>query len=375
LRKLRVHATIIRTRPKMKIWHSIFERTKELFLTPISSRRHWGVIALVALLFILVPQQYPIDWDLITGQLRHNWLVTYQDPNSVYPPWGLILMLPYYLMRPEAARVLSVVVIGWLSHRRGWSPSRFLALVMSPLFLVTMSKSNLDILVLVFPILLWESVQDTRWQSLGRGLALSLLLVKPQGAIFIWLYLLWTGRKEWKELIGPLLIVALVVIPMSAIGSPPLIVQWLHNISNPSPQNEFYWSINNISLSALLSPLLGVAVVCLSFFLVRAAMKWKGRLWRHEHTQAGLLMAAMFLSPYTSQQCFSSALAYVPSWGSFLVQIIVMIVAFKVTDYWASLALWALLISAAALFLYQPKGIPGERPRSSAHGCIGREIL
>jgi len=250
--------------------------------------------------------------------------------------------------------MFSVLVIGWLSYQRSWSLSRFFAIVLSPFFLVTMSKSNLDILVLVFPILLWEIAQGTRWQTIGRGFALSILLLKPQGAVLIWIYLLWTARDDWYGLVKPLLIVALLVIPISIIGSPPLILQWMNNLLHPSPQNEFYWSINNLSLSRYLSPLNALLVVTVSFSTLFGFMKWGRRQWSSGHTLASLLLVSMFLSPYASQQSFSSALAFIPSWASFFTQSLVLFVSFKVLNYWENIPLLILLIGLVSLYFYQP---------------------
>jgi hypothetical protein len=264
-------------------------------------------------------------------------------------------MVPYYLMRATGARFFSVLVIGWLSYRRTWSLAMFFAIALCPFFLVTMSKSNMDILVLVFPVLLWEAVLGTRWQTVGRGLALSILLLKPQGAILIWLYLLWISREDWKGLIKPLLIVTLVVFPISIIGSPPLFVQWINNLVHATPQNEYWWSVNNISLSSYLSPLTAVMVLIISFSLLLGFMRWKGRHWSNGHTLASLLLASMFLSPYTSQQSFSSALAFIPSWGSFFIQSLVLIVSFGFFDYWDFIPLLILTIGLASLYFHQPR--------------------
>jgi hypothetical protein len=334
--------------------HSFIQQIEELFTTPIASRQQLGVILLLAFLYVFIPQRIPVDWDLYNENFWSAGLNAYNNQSIVSPPWAFILMLPYYLMRAEGARMFSVLVIGWLSYRRSWSLSKFLAIVLSPFFLVTMAKSNMDILVLVFPILLWETVQGTKWQTVGRGIALSMLLLKPQGAVLIWIYLLWAGRDDWYGLVKPLLIVALLVIPISIIGSPPLILQWINNLVHPSPQNEFYWSINNLSLSRYLSPLKALMVLLVSFSMLFVFMKWRRKRWSNGHTLASLLLVSMFLSPYTSQQSFSSALAFIPSWGSFFTQSIVLIGSFRLIDYWDFIPLLILLIGLSSLYFYQP---------------------
>ena len=335
--------------------HSFGQQIKDLFTSPIASRQQMGVILFLALLYIFIPQRSPVDWNLYNENFWSVGLNAYHDQSTVSPPWAFIVMLPYYLMRAEGARVFSVLVIGALSYQRSWSLSKFLAIVLSPFFLVTMTKSNLDILVLVFPILLWEIAQGTKWQTIGRGFALSILLLKPQGAVLIWVYLLWTGRDDLFGLFKPLLIVALMVIPISAIGSPPLILQWLNNLLHPSPQNEFYWSINNLSLSSYFSPLNALSLVIVSFSTLFSFMKWKRRHWSSGHTLASLMLVSMFLSPYASQQSFSSALAFIPSWASFFTQCIVLFGSFKVMNYWENIPLLIMLIGLASLYFYQPE--------------------
>jgi hypothetical protein len=348
-------------------FHSFTLQIKEFFTTPIVSRQQFGVILFLALFYIFIPQKQPIDWDLYNENYWSAGLNAYADPTIVSPPWAFILMVPYYLMRAEGARVFSVLVIGWLSYHRSWSLSKFLAIILSPFFLVTMSKSNMDILVMVFPILLWEIVQGTRWQPAGRGLALSLLLLKPQGTLLIWLYLLWTSRDDWRGLVKPLMIVALLIIPISMIGSPPLILQWANNLINPDPQNAFYWSINNMSLSNYFSPITATMVLLISFSALYGVMKWNRKRWCKGHTVASLLLISMFLSPYASQQSFSSALAFIPSWASFFTQSIVLIASIKIIDYWAFIPLMVLLIGISSLYYYQPAE---KRERRSSYARI-----
>jgi hypothetical protein len=62
----------------------------------------------------------------------------------------------------------------------------------------------------------------------------------------------------------------------------------------------------------------------------------------------------MFLSPYASQQSFSSALAFIPSWVSFFTQSFVLFVSFKVLNYWENIPLLILLIGLVSLYFYQP---------------------
>ncbi|MEK6222864.1 MAG: hypothetical protein N2D54_11515, partial [Chloroflexota bacterium] len=225
---------------------------KHFFLSPLSSIPYWWVfIVFVGFAYVFfMPQHPPMDWALYTNGLWSNGLDLYQDPSRINPPWGLILLLPYYWMGASGSRFFSVLVIGWLCRNRKWSLSHFLAITFNMYFIITMTKSNMDILVLVFPILLWETVRNTRWQSLGFGLSIPIFLLKPQGAIFVLMYLFWQERAHWRGLISPLFIAGLILLPISLVGSPPLFIQWIENIQNPSTTNIFYWGTNNISITA-----------------------------------------------------------------------------------------------------------------------------
>ncbi|HFD38648.1 MAG TPA: hypothetical protein ENJ31_02175 [Anaerolineae bacterium] len=334
------------------------ETARSIFMTPVHTWRHCIVVLCVALAFILMPQRDPVDWNLNTEGYWSAFPNSYADPAKVYPPWGLILMLPYYWMRAEGARVASVLVIGWLAFRRHWTLSRFLAAVLSPYFLTTMSKSNMDIFVFVLPLLLWEAAEGTRWQSLGRGTAMSLSLLKPQGSLFIWGYWLWCSRKRWKDLIWPLGIVALVTLPISLIGSPPLIWQWMQNLLNPSSANAYYWSVNNLSLTSKFGVLPGALIFFLAASVVGIGV-WRGWIrWSRDHVYAALLFSSFFLLPYASQQSSSSAFTLIPSWPSFLMQWVGILLGFQL-DYWDYIPLYVLFFATVSMFLYIPRPSPG----------------
>lgn len=325
---------------------------QSIFLTPVSSRYQKLIILLVAVLFIFLKENYPLDWDLNTRGFWSNFPDSYQNVNFVYPPWGLILMLPYKWMLPEGAKFFSVLVIGALVIHKKWSLSSFFAIVLSPYFVVTMTKSALDIMVMVFPIYLWEISAGKRWQAPARGLAVSLSMLKPQAAMFIWLYFFWKERKNWKSLIWPLVITAVVIVPISLVGSPPLFLQWIDNLRNPSPFNILCWSMNNFSLNSKITIFGSIgllAVIELVFFILskKGIIRWSENL-----TIASLLYASMAVSPYTSQQSLSSALAFVPSWVSVVLQGVQLLLLNVFTDYRDYLYLEILFLIFISVFYY-----------------------
>ncbi len=311
------------------------------------------IVLLIAFLFIWMPQNPPIDWDLNTNNFWTDIPHTYlNNPNFVYPPWGLILLLPYYLIQAAGARVLSVLTIGWLAYSRKWPFVNFLLVVLSPYFMVTMTKSNMDVLAIVLPILLWEHSQGKKWETLARGVSLSILMLKPQCTILLILYHLWTNRTDWKSNLKEFGIVGLILVPISMIGSPPLFVQWLNNIIQPSVQNQFYWSVNNVSLSARYSIWIAIGVLVLLwsvFFMI----KNRGMIfWKQDQTISALLLSSMFLLPYTSQQSMSSGLAFIPSWPGFLSQLVILAITFFVPSFYDNIPFWTLLLAFVSLLSF-----------------------
>jgi hypothetical protein len=142
-----------------------------------------GIVIVIAMAVIFVPPG-PTDWDLNTTPLFQG-LNIYESRNYVYPPWSLILFWPYRWIMAAGTRVAVVLVIAALHSHRAWSIGRFLAVIMNPFFVFSMFYSNLDLLVLTLPILVWELSAKERWAWLSWGACLSFLLLKPQGALLV----------------------------------------------------------------------------------------------------------------------------------------------------------------------------------------------
>lgn len=326
---------------------------KLIFLTPVSTLPQKLIIIFVAVLFAFMHDNLPLDWDLNTTGFWANFPNTYDNENFVYPPWGMILMLPYRWMHPEGARFLSVLVIGALVMQKKWNLSTFFAIALSPYFVGTLGKSAFDILVLVFPIYLWEQSSGKKWQTPARGLAISLTLLKPQAAIFIWIYYFYKERRNWRSLIWPLAIVSLIVIPISLIGSPPLFLQWVDNLRHPSQDNLFYWSINNFSLTSKFTLFGAAAILLTTAFLLFFLVKKKVITWSENMTQAAILYASMGISPYTSQQSISSSLAFVPSWFLVGLQVVHYYCFLNIPGYRQYLPIAVLLLVSAGIIFFK----------------------
>lgn len=302
----------------------MIRKTLDLFLSPINHKRQIIIIIFSSLLFIFMPQLPPSDWELNTVGLFENILNVYRNPSYVYPPWALIPLCLYRLIGPEGTRILSVIVIGVLCKQQQWSLIKFFTITLSPYFLATMTKSNIDIISYVLPIVLInESRKFRRFQFIVQLIAFYLLLIKPQGAILLIPFLLMNNRILVKK--SSLLGLIILTVPISLLSNPPLILQWMNNIINPSPENKFYWSINNISV---ISKEYTLEVILVIFFVILSLLglvRKRVILWSRNHWISSLLFLSMIFSPYTSQQSFSSALAFIPSGLSFLYQIVIIV--------------------------------------------------
>lgn len=331
----------------------VFDQFKQVFLTTPNNWKQFLIILVVSMLFIGMPQKPPIDWDLNTNGFWSNIPRTYlKNQNFVYPPWGLILLLPYYLIRAAGSRMLSVITIGWLVKQRKWSLSYFFAIVLSPYFMVTMAKSSMDILVVVLPILIWNYSTGKRWEIIARGISLSMLLLKPQCTVLIIVFLLWQSRKEWQKVLLEGLIVAAFILPVSIIGSPPLIIQWLNNIFHPSAQNQYYWSINNISLTAKYGIIIAIGILLASILIFYILSRIRFITWKDNHTISALLLISMYLLPYSSQQSFSSGLAFIPSWPGFFLQWLGVALGLVTFGYNNNIPIWSFSIAFLSIFFF-----------------------
>ncbi|GIV65457.1 MAG: hypothetical protein KatS3mg046_717 [Bellilinea sp.] len=297
-----------------------------LFTQPIKDKRQFTIIVLSSLLFIFMPQLPPSDWKLNTVGLFENLFGVYQNPNYVYPPWALIPLCLYRLIGSEGTRILSVITIGLLCNQQQWSLINYFTIILSPYFLATMTKSNIDIISYVLPVILMNSSrQSPRFQFIKQLIAVYLLLIKPQGALFLLPYLFVLNDIPLRRVLELGLTIMLLTIPISLVGDPPLGIQWINNITHPSPQNEFYWSINNISITSKTYILQGIIVVIIISLLILCLVKRNVILWSSSHWVSSLLFLSMLLSPYTSQQSLSSSLAFVPSVFAFVYQLLLIL--------------------------------------------------
>jgi hypothetical protein len=139
------------------------------------------------------------------------------------------------------------------------------------------------------------------------------------------------------------------------LGSPQLIVQWLDNIRNPSAQNTFYWSINNVSLTSEYS-VPGALLILASVSLILALLvRLRIVHWTRDHTLSSLLFASMFVSPYASLQSVSAALAFVPSWSADFIYFAGLVIGVSYLGLLQRIPVFVLFFAFMSIALFNPR--------------------
>jgi len=322
---------------------------RQFWQLPIRNFRVTGIVIVIALAVIAAPQVDPTDWELNTKYLVDGFDI-YDNPDYVYPPWTLIFFIPYRLMTATGARILAVLVVAWLAHQQQWTFGRFMAIILNPLFVFTMLFSNIDLLVFTFAIVLWEASRDWKMPWIWRGLCLAILIIKPQGSFLLLPYLLWRECNDIPDLAKAIAVGGLLTIPISFLGSPPLLLQWIDNVTNPSTLNEGFWNANNISMTASLGIFWTVLIIGVTFPSLYFLMRQFNKKWTHNHMVASLLLASMLLSPYTSTQSVIAALAFVPSWIATICQYLLTWITGELGIYIQWSGIWMLVFGVIALW-------------------------
>jgi hypothetical protein len=321
---------------------------RNLFFQPIQTPLQWVIVAMLALAFVLMPQLPNNDWQRNAADIP-NGLNLYQNPAYVYPPWALLLLAPYYLMTAAGSRIASVLVIAWFMRWRGYSLGRFALIVLSPLFFWTMVLSSADVLLLLLPIILWEVCAGKRGETLARAVALALLLLKPQVGGLLSLL------RQPRQLLAVLAALLAITLPISLIGSPPLLLQWVDNLLHPPAVNLDHWTYNNLSLTYRYGFPFAIAVVTLSLGGLYGLMRQRGYRCTNDHVYAALFLASMLLAPYASNQSAIVPLALLPSGLVTLMQYVGVLGA-AILNLYALADDWLVLIfTLTAMWQHQVK--------------------
>lgn len=324
-------------------------RIRQIFSQPITDIRSLLLLALLLLVVVLMPEIPPGDWNLNAKPLTTG-LQLYENPNYVFPPWVLLLFWPYYFANVIGTRIAFVLSAAFLAYRRSWSVGRFMLIVLCPIFLYSVAFNNVDLLVLALPLVLWDFVREKQWAWIAWGILFAVMLLKPQGALIAIPYLLWQERQRWPELVRAISLTSLIILPISLVGSPPLLLQWLDNIRFPSAQNQLYWGENNLSLNTKFGFSIALALITLGIVSLYSLMRWRGKTWAKHHTWGTLIFVSMFLAPYASSQSMIAPFAFVPSWQAYLLQVLYFAFPKAIEQSPIPAQVWFFLLALLALY-------------------------
>ncbi len=287
-----------------------------VFARPL--RQYKLLILAVAILMLFIPQANPNDHQVnvepLVGLIR-----VYDNPAAVYPPHALTLMMPFIIIGAALTRVLSIVLIGIYGLQQDWPVGRFMAVILNPIFVYTILFSNIDVIIVLIPVLFFE-----RANIWVRALFLSMLMLKPQLGAFLALYYVIHYRAWQAALIGVVFTVAHFVLPNPAGNL--LVFEWIDNILHPTDANSVAWTNNPVGPRWLVFVLFPII-----YFVQRER-------WTQERTVASLLIFAMTISPYASFQSvvvpvsvLSGGLLTLVHWGLTGLQVISVVGYFVTT--------------------------------------------
>ncbi len=157
-------------------------------------------------------------------------------------------------------------------------------------------------------------------------------------------------RRQPRQLLMVLAVAVAITLPISLIGSPPLLAQWFANITQPNGENLDVWTSNNLSLSTRYGVAFAVPLVIVTF---GGLYWWLRRRWEADYSISLSLTASMLLAPYASNQSAIVPIGLHPSWRITGLQYLVTFSAVALNAYarvddWMVLSLVILSITFAA---------------------------
>lgn len=336
---------------------SLIEHAKGLFLSPIQSPPQWLLVGGVSLLFVFAPV-IGDDWLLNTTGLEYGLDLYQANPDYVYPPWALLLLWPYRWLGAALTRVLIGLFTGLWIWWTGQSLSRFFAIIVSSYFVFTLGFSNIDLFVTILPVFLWYAGAKPPWDIPAWTSALLLLSLKPQSGLLLAAVLIWHFRHQWKRFILPVMLTVIVIGVPSALSSPPLFVQWIDNLVDPSPINAARWLGNSVSLTADAGFPVAAAVTLAFLGALLLLFRRLDRPFTRFHLYAVILLISVLLSPYASHQSMVGFAVLVPSWPAVLIQYAAMFAFILLGTYQTASGFWTLLFGVLFLWFFKGAKLP-----------------
>jgi hypothetical protein len=237
----------------------------------------FGCLILLAAVRIFVVNSY--DFDNMQRGVRlilsavNPWAAATRLPDFYNPPFAVIFLWPMLFATPRVYLVLGgALLFGFVFYQRAWVALAWFA---TNTLLLLLAAGGIDMFVVgggLLLLLAGDRLYAKRRGLLLRVLAYGLLLVKPQGTIFIVaLYIL--TRRDWKGFLICCLVYGLPFLP--------LYPAWLNVILHDPPLSE---TQARHTLLAQFGPWLALVVA------MGVVFKRKWRYWQLGGALAGILM-------------------------------------------------------------------------------------
>ena len=215
------------------------------------------------------------EYVLITG--GNPWAANTRLPHFYNPPFSVLFLWPLLFATPKLIIALGgALLFAFIFYLKSWVT---FAWFVTNSFLFVIATGGIDMFVMGAGLLLLLAGDSERFRANSFGVAFrvmayGLLMVKPQGGIFIvMLYILW--RRDWKGLFVSLILYGLLFIT--------LYPDWISVMLHDSPQAQ---NVASHSLMKKFGPIIA-GIIAIGILLSR---KWK--YWQLGGALAGIL------SPY-----------------------------------------------------------------------------
>ena len=151
-------------------------------------------------------------------------------------------------------------------------------------------------------------------------------------------------RRQPRQLLLTGAVAVAITLPISMIGSPPLLAQWFTNVTHPVAANLDHWVYNNLSLSYRYGLAFALVVVVLGIGGLFLWMRARHKRWSSDDVTSLALTASMLLEPYAANQGAIVPIALHPSWRMTLLQYVLVFGA-AILNVYAIADDWIFLVS------------------------------
>jgi hypothetical protein len=189
------------------------------------------------------------------------------------PPHSVIFLWPMLYVTPKAFLVVGgALLFAFLAYQRAWIA---FAWFFTNTFLYLIAAGGIDMYVIgagLCLLIAGDKIRNSRLSTILRVLAYGILMVKPQGGIFIAIIYCLT-RRDWKGFLASVLVYGVFFIPFYP--------SWLRILLYDPPAAQ-------VIAAHTLFTKFGAAIAIVIALLVTASRNWK--YWQLGGALAGILM-------------------------------------------------------------------------------------